>query len=838
MGVYDDRQRNRFMLRIRIPGGQINADQLDTVAGVIRDFGNGWQDHVEPDRFGEITTRQDIQVHWVEFTQLPEIWRRFDAVGMTSAQACGDSMRNPTACPADGADPRGYLPVATADRGVPHVLEGRGEADRVPAAQVEGRRDRLPDRLRGREAPLPRVHAGARPPTARSGSTSTPGGGLSDSPRIADALDLFVRPDQVTDTVRATLQVYREFGDFDMKAVNRFRVLVHQLGPDKVTDEIRARVGSETIGAGESLWTGEPEDHLGVHPDTSGTHFVGLCIPMGRLTDDEWFEVARLARTHGDGGVRMSQRQNLLLTGIHDVDALLAEDFVQTYTPEPDPFERAIVACTSAPFCKFAIDDMKTSGRKLVAHLQETLPVAGRDRLDGLKLHMSGCKASCAQVQAAHIGVRATMTKDEEAYQQALDISLGGDLGALAAGRSGSGSRSPSTKRSTRSPRSSARCARASSLWMTSPRPASAATSKGTDMVETADRVGSFATAAYRSGAGRSRRHHGCERRAGAPGQDLVPQDGVGRDRRRPVRRLRRVHRRMPVEVDRRRDRDGLPTLVRMCTGCSACWDYCPMAGFRPEKLNHQDAENPVGEVQQAVSARALERPDGAQDGGAVTALLATLMERGVIDAVIQTQKLDAFIGTPGARDDGRAGADRGRQRLPPVRDARDAERALPRGRRADRPGRHAVPDQRPPRDPEVPVGAPRHARDQGDARDRAVLHPVVRPEEADPDGGGRGREPREGRRRSTSARASSSPRRAEGEELMKKPVKDFHQASLKGCDECADFAALGADLVVGNIGSEPGTSTVLLRTDAGHGRLGAGGGRLRGRARSRTCRP
>ena len=71
------------------------------------------------------------------------------------------------------------------------------------------------------------------------------------------------------------------------------------------------------------------------------------------------------------------------------------------------------------------------------------------------------------------------------------------------------------------------------------------------------------------------------------------------------------------------------------------------MAGFRPEKLNHQDAENPVGEVQQAVSARALERPDGAQDGGAVTALLATLMERGVIDAVIQTQKLDAFIGTP-----------------------------------------------------------------------------------------------------------------------------------------------------------------------------------------------
>src|SRR5439155_629045 len=180
MGVYDDRQRNRFMLRTRIPGGRISAEQLETVAGVIRDFGNGWENHAEPDRFGEITTRQDIQIHWVEFTQLPEIWRRYDEVGLTSAQACGDSMRNPTSCP-------------------------------------------------------------------------------------ADALDLFVTPDRVTDMVRATLQTYCDLGDFEHKAVNRFRVLVHQLGPERITDELRGRVPYEVPGAGESLWTGEFEDHLGVH---------------------------------------------------------------------------------------------------------------------------------------------------------------------------------------------------------------------------------------------------------------------------------------------------------------------------------------------------------------------------------------------------------------------------------------------------------------------------------------------------------------------------------------------------------------------------------------------
>ena len=157
---------------------------------------------------------------------------------------------------------------------------------------------------------------------------------------------------------------------------------------------------------------------------------------------------------------------------------------------------------------------------------------------------------------------------------------------------------------------------------------------------------------------------------------------------------------------------DGLPTLVRMCTGCSACWDYCPMAGMRVEKLNEQDEANPIGEPIQTVSARAVERPEGAQDGGAVTTLLATLMERGVIDAVIQTQKLDAFVGTPvlaTTPEQVRTGAGSVYHQSETL--AILNEKA-PAGRRADRVRRNAVPDQRAARDPAVPVGAPRDARD------------------------------------------------------------------------------------------------------------------------------
>lgn len=428
MGIYDDRQEHRFMLRTRIPGGRISADQLEAVAGVIRDFGLGLEDHSEPDRFGEITTRQDIQVHWVRFEALPEIWRRYDAVGLTSAQACGDTMRNPTACPVDGDDPRTVVPVAP-------LLEEL----RTFALEEERLSAFLPRKFKVVVTGCPsdcaavRLHCLAFTPARADDGTLGfnvhAGGGLSDSPRLADALDLFVEPSQVTDTVRATLGVFVDHGDFEHKAVNRFRVVVHELGADRVEQEIRTRLPYDPRPAGESLWTGAFEDHLGVHADVSGTHYVGLCVPLGRLTDGEWFEVARLARVHGDGGVRLTQRQNLVLTGVVSVDTLLAEPFLQTYRPEPDPFERAVIACTSAPFCKFAIDDMKAGGRRLIAHLRERVPAEGRERLEGLRIHMSGCKASCAQVQAAHIGFRATMTKDEHAFEQALDVALGGDLG-------------------------------------------------------------------------------------------------------------------------------------------------------------------------------------------------------------------------------------------------------------------------------------------------------------------------------------------------------------------------------------------------------------------------
>lgn len=260
---------------------------------------------------------------------------------------------------------------------------------------------------------------------------------------------------------------------------------------------------------------------------------------------------------------------------------------------------------------------------------------------------------------------------------------------------------------------------------------------------------------------------------------------------------------------------DGLPTLVRMCTGCSACWDYCPMAGMRVEKLNKQDESNPIGEPIQTVSARAVERPEGAQDGGAVTTLLATLMERGVIDAVIQTQKLDAFVGTPvlaTTPEQVRTGAGsvyHQSETLAILNEKAPAgvERIAFVGTPCQISGLRAIQrfpwERRETLANKVTLAIGLFCTRSFDPK---KLIPMIAGE-----GVNLGQVEKIDIREGKLIAATE-----EGEALMTKPVKDFHQASLRGCDECADFAALGADMVIGNIGSEPGTSTVMLRTDAG----------------------
>lgn len=422
VGLYDDRQPGFFMMRIRIPGGRLNADQVDALADVI-------QRHVRlpaglsgEDSFAEITTRQDLQIHWVRIEEVPAIWERLREVGLNSLLACGDSVRNVTGCALAGLT-RDEVFDATP------VVEAVNEyfLTNPSAGAFLPRKFKVSITGSAEDCVITRINDLAFTPASRDGRLGFnvwAGGGLSDYPRLASDLEIFVRPEQVVGLVDACVRLYKDIGNFQDKAINRFRAVVAEQGPASIRRQLIERFGSQLPAAGLDLLEKPGAPHVGPEPESRpGLYSFGFNVLVGRVTAEQIRELARLARAYGDGGVRFTQRQNAVISGVpaERIDALAAEPLVRQLDPISTSPASGVVACTSAPYCKFGIFDVKTRGRELAAKLEN----AGGE--EPFLLHVSGCKASCAQPQVADIGLRATPRLDEDGYVEAFDICAGGN---------------------------------------------------------------------------------------------------------------------------------------------------------------------------------------------------------------------------------------------------------------------------------------------------------------------------------------------------------------------------------------------------------------------------
>ncbi len=287
---------------------------------------------------------------------------------------------------------------------------------------------------------------------------------------------------------------------------------------------------------------------------------------------------------------------------------------------------------------------------------------------------------------------------------------------------------------------------------------------------------------------------------------------------------------------------DGRPTLVKMCTGCSACWDYCPLAGFRVERLTEllsQEAtpqsltdvsdprESPLlGRIRAAYSARAARRARGAQDGGAVTALLSTLMETGEIDGAVLTKQLDAFHSesflATSVEDISSAAGSVYHQSHPLA----VLNRSLPTG--VSRIAFVGTPCQ---------INVLRMLQRFPWQYRRTTANNVVlavalfctrsfNPDTLESAVSEYGADTSQVSRVDIRG-GNLIVQDLSGDAILKRPVNEFARAALAGCDECFDFSGINADLAVGNVGSEPGSSTILVRSDAGEKAVALGGSSL-----------
>ncbi len=436
VGMYPQRQGgDAFMMRIKVPGGVMTAAQVREVGVAADAFAEGPDDSpVFGNRYADLTTRQDIQLHWIRIADVPRIWQRFWEVGLTTVQACGDSARNVCACPVSGIDAGEVVEAFPVAQAISAFFTGNREYSNLPR--------KFKIAVTGCTEDCARVEINdiglwpAERPDDTVGFNVLIGGGLSDGERMASDIDLFIHPDQAVELSRGVAQLFGELGNRENRGLARMRYLAQELGPEGFRAALDERTNFTFEPAGRELTTRFRGDHVGVHPQKQdGLVYVGCSVPVGRMHGIELVELARLAETYGDGDVRIGTDQNFVISGVPEdrLDDLLAEGLLQTYSPFPGPFERGVVACTGSEFCRFAVVETKERAVKWARALDAQLPEGDQREAGVIRMHFSGCSASCAQPQIADIGFRGDIAHVDEHIEEAVDIGLGGSLGPDAA---------------------------------------------------------------------------------------------------------------------------------------------------------------------------------------------------------------------------------------------------------------------------------------------------------------------------------------------------------------------------------------------------------------------
>ncbi len=411
-----------FMMRIAMPNGFLTSTQLRVIADIAKKHGRNLAD---------ITTRQNIQLHWLTIESLPEIVDALDAVGLSPRGACGDVVRNVTGCPLAGIDAEEIADASHVAREIAGALVGNNDFINLP------RKFKICATGCASWCCYPEINDVAFTAVHRGdeiGYAVRVGGGLSKEPHLAVKLDAFVRPAQVLDVARVIAEIFRDQqGLRENRDRARMKYLFLREGwtAKSFLEEVESRLGYRFDPAPEEQLPPDGlRDHAGVHAQKQpGLSYVGASVLRGRISGDQLAAAAELADRYGVNGgeLRTTVMQNLIFVNIRTEDAreLVDELHKIGLRVEGTEFWRGTVACTGTEFCKLAISETKGFARWLVEEMEERLP--GFDQQ--IRLHVTGCPNNCGQAWIADIGLEGKKVKDNDEMVDAFNFSLGGALG-------------------------------------------------------------------------------------------------------------------------------------------------------------------------------------------------------------------------------------------------------------------------------------------------------------------------------------------------------------------------------------------------------------------------
>ena len=452
--------QNSFMLRCRIPAGELTAAQLKGLADIADEFGNGK---------AAITTRSNIQIREIAPKNLVNVLTKLQSLGLTSKGSGVDNVRNITASPTAGIDPQELIDTRPFAHALHHYIlnhrdlyglprkfnvafEGGGAVDTMAdsndigfmavsirprtlfsfsSLNADGDESSTKDKNEDEDdLPAASLMDGSQIALAPGTYFRVELAGITGHKQLANDAGIIIKPNEAVAVAAAMIRVFGANGDRTDRKKARLKYLIDKWGIEKFLAETQKKLAFSLVKLPIEQCTQRPPSikhgHIGVYRQKQkGKNYIGVAIPVGVMTTRQMRRLADLAQNYGSASLRLTPWQNLLLPDIRDgfVETVKRQLVWMGFHHESTNILGGLVACTGNTGCKWAATDTKGQAIALGAHLNKTV------QLDQpVNIHLTGCPNSCAQHYVGDIGLQGVKVSAREGYH----VVFGGGVGAEA----------------------------------------------------------------------------------------------------------------------------------------------------------------------------------------------------------------------------------------------------------------------------------------------------------------------------------------------------------------------------------------------------------------------
>jgi sulfite reductase (ferredoxin) len=408
-----------FMLRVRCDGGALSTAALRTLGEISTEFARDTAD---------ISDRENVQYHWIQVENMPEIWKRLDGVGLKTTEACGDC-------------PRVVLGSPLAGESLDEVIDGTPAIDEIVRRYIgKPEYSNLPRKFKTAISGLQDVvhetndvaFIGVEHPEHGPGFDLWVGGGLSTNPMLGQRVGAWVPLDEVPDVWEGVVSVFRDYGYRRLRAKARLKFLIKDWGVEKFRQVLEDEyLGRKLIDGPAPEPVVRPIDHIGVQKLKNGLNAVGVAPIAGRVSGTILSKVADLADAVGSDRIRFTPYQKLIILDVPDdkLDELRDGLDALGLPSQPSHWRRNLMACTGIEFCKLSFAETRKRSQVLVPELEKRLEDINAQLDVPITININGCPNSCARIQVADIGFKGQMVDDGNGPEEGFQVHLGGSLG-------------------------------------------------------------------------------------------------------------------------------------------------------------------------------------------------------------------------------------------------------------------------------------------------------------------------------------------------------------------------------------------------------------------------